>query len=59
MNWMKGRMEKEIAKRKSKTGKERITEAFKKKLADIKSRQKDIINLFKISKLLSQATNFC
>ena len=55
MNWMKGRMEKEIAKRKSKTGKERITEAFKKKLADIKSRQKDIINLFKISKLLSQA----
>jgi len=55
IDWMKGRMTKEIAKRKSKTGKERITEAFKKKLADIKSRENDIVNIFKVSKLLSQA----
>ena len=55
IDWMKGRMEKEIAKRKSKTGKERITEAYKKKLAEIKSRKKDIVNLLKVSKLFSQA----
>lgn len=55
MSWMKGRMEKEIAKRKSKVGKEKITEAFKKKLAEIKAREADIVAIFKVSKLLSQA----
>ena len=55
MSWMKGRMEKEIAKRKSKVGKQKITEAFKKKLAEIDAREADIIAIFKVSKLLSQA----
>lgn len=55
MNWMKGRMEKEIAKRKSKVGKQKITEAFKKKLAEINAREADIVAIFKVSKLLSQA----
>lgn len=55
MNWMKGRMEKEIDKRKSKVGKQKITEAFKKKLAEITAREADIVAIFKVSKLLSQA----
>ena len=55
MTWMKGRMEKEIAKRKSKVGKQKITEAFKKKLAEITAREADIVAIFKVSKLLSQA----
>ena len=55
MTWMKGRMEKEIAKRKSKVGKQKITEAFKKKLAEINAREADIVAIFKVSKLLSQA----
>lgn len=55
MNWMKGRMEKEIDKRKSKVGKQKITEAFKKKLAEINAREADIVAIFKVSKLLSQA----
>ena len=55
MTWMKSRMEKEIAKRKSKVGKQKITEAFKKKLAEITAREADIVAIFKVSKLLSQA----
>ena len=55
MTWMKSRMEKEIAKRKSKVGKQKITEAFKKKLAEINAREADIVSIFKVSKLLSQA----
>ena len=55
MNWMRDRMRKEIAKRKSQAGKQRITEAYKKKIAEIGQRQDDIVNLFKVSKLLADA----
>ena len=55
MSWMRNRMSKEIAKRKSQAGKQRITEAYKKKIAEISQRQDDVVNLFKVSKLLAQA----
>ena len=48
-------MAKEIDKRKSKRGKQSIEESFKMKLANIEKEQGNIINLFKISRLLSQA----
>ena len=48
-------MGKEIDKRKSVKGKERIKESFKKKLAEIESNENHIVNVFKVSKLLSQA----
>jgi hypothetical protein len=53
--WIKNRMGKEIDKRKSVKGKERIKESFKKKLAEIESSENHIVNVFKVSKLLSQA----
>ena len=55
ITWFKSRMAKEIDKRKSKRGKQSIEESFKMKLANIEKEQGNIVNLFKISKLLSQA----
>jgi hypothetical protein len=53
--WIKNRMSKEIDKRKSIKGKERVKESFKKKLSEIESNEQDIVNVFKVSKLISQA----
>ena len=53
--WFKSRMSKEIDKRKSKAGKIKVEESFKKKLAEINQEKDNIVNLFKVSKLLSQA----
>ena len=55
ITWFKSRMSKEIDKRKSKRGKQSIEESFKMKLANIEKEQGNIINLFKVSRLLSQA----
>jgi len=57
ITWFKNRMEKEISSRKSKIGKERVSESFKKKLAEVEQERENIINLFKVSKLLQQAKN--
>jgi hypothetical protein len=54
-DWFNTRMSKEIDKRKSKAGKLKVEESFKKKLAEIRNDKDDIVNLFKVSKLLSQA----
>ena len=54
-DWFNTRMKKEIDKRKSKAGKLKVEESFKKKLAEIRNDKDDIVNLFKVSKLLSQA----
>jgi hypothetical protein len=54
-DWFNTRMSKEIDKRKSKAGKLKVEESFKKKLAEIRNDKEDIVNLFKVSKLLSQA----
>ena len=53
--WFKSRMAKEIDKRKSKAGKLKVEESFKKKLSEIEQEKENIINIFKISRLLSQA----
>ena len=55
IEWFKGRKEKQVAKLKSQAGKKRAIEAFNKKLAEIKAQEKDIVNIFKVSRLLSQA----
>ena len=55
VGWFEQRMAKEIDKRKSKRGKQSIEESFRVKLANIESEKDNIINLFKVSKLLSQA----
>ena len=55
LEWFNGRKEKAIAKLKSKAGKIRSTEAYNKKMAEIKSEEDNIINVFKVSKLLAQA----
>ena len=55
ITWFKSRMAKEIDKRKSKRGKQSIEESFKMKLANIEKEKGNIINLFKVSRLLSQA----
>lgn len=57
IGWFKQRMDKEISGRKSKIGKERVEESFKKKLAEIEQEKSNIVNLFKISKLFQQAKN--
>ena len=54
-DWFNTRMKREIDKRKSKAGKIKVEESFKKKLAEIRNDKDDIVNLFKVSKLLSQA----
>ncbi len=46
---------KEIEKRKSKAGKLKVEESFKKKLAEIQQSKDNVVNIFKISRLLSQA----
>ena len=55
IEWYKSRMQKEIDARKSKVGKQRIEESYKKKLSEIENERNNIINLFKVSRLLSQA----
>ena len=55
VDWFKGRMTKEIEKRKSKAGKLKVEESFKKKMAEFNQQKDDIVNIFKVSKLLSQA----
>ncbi len=55
LEWFNGRKEKAIAKLKSKAGKIRSTEAYNKKMAEIKSEEQNIIAVFKVSKLLAQA----
>ncbi|MDB4430199.1 hypothetical protein N9273_00090 [bacterium] len=55
IEWVTARRNKQVDKLKSQAGKQRATEAFNKKIAEIKSKQKDIINLFKVSKLIAQA----
>jgi hypothetical protein len=55
LNWFTDRKEKQVGKLKSQAGKQRATEAFNKKMADIKAQEKDIISLFKVSRLLSTA----
>lgn len=55
IDWINNRKDKQIDKLKSQAGKQRTTEAFNKKIAEIKSQEKDIVNLFKVSKLLAQA----
>ena len=55
VDWFKSRMTKEIDKRKSKAGKLKVEESFKKKLAEIQQSKDNIVNVFKISRLLSQA----
>ena len=55
IEWFKGRKEKQVTRLKSQAGKRRAVEAFNKKLAEIKAQEKDIVNIFKVSKLLSQA----
>ncbi len=53
--WFKTRIQKEIDKRKSVAGQKRIAESGKKKLAEVRAKSDDIINLFKVSKLIAQA----
>ena len=55
VDWFKSRMTKEIEKRKSKAGKLKVEESFKKKLAEVEQSKNNIVNIFKISRLLSQA----
>lgn len=55
IGWFKQRMLKEIEKRTSKVGKTRVEESYKKKLSEIESEKQNIINLFKVSKLLASA----
>ena len=55
LDWFSNRKDKQVAKLKSQAGKQRATEAFNKKLAEIKAQENDIVNLFKVSRLLSQA----
>ena len=55
VDWFKSRMSKEIEKRKSKAGKLKVEESFKKKLAEIQQSKDNVVNIFKISRLLSQA----
>ncbi len=55
VDWFKSRMTKEIEKRKSKAGKLKVEESFKKKLAEVQQSKDNIVNIFKVSRLLSQA----
>ena len=55
INWFDGRGEKEVEKRKSKAGKEKIKEAYIKKRSEITNKEADIINLLKLSKSLANA----
>tara|TARA_R110001583_G_scaffold75504_1_gene207870 strand:- start:1801 stop:3024 length:1224 start_codon:yes stop_codon:yes gene_type:complete len=55
LQWTTNRNNKAIDKLKSKKGKERKTDASREQLAELKSLDGDIINLFKKSKLLQQA----
>lgn len=53
VSWFKERMAKEIEKRTSKVGKSKVEESFKKKLSEIESEKNNIINVFKVSRILS------
>ena len=55
VNFIKNRKNKEIDKRKSEAGKKKIGETYDKLLSNINNEKNNIVNLFKISKLLSEA----
>ena len=55
IEWYNIRINKEIEKRKSVAGKQRLEETLKQKTAQFEDQKGDIINLFKVSSLLSQA----
>lgn len=55
VNFITKRKDREIEKRKTEAGKAKIGESYDKLLSGIKQEKNNIINLFKISKLLSEA----
>ena len=55
--WYSGRLEKRIDKLKSQRGKMRATEKGQEMLAAFDDKQEDILNLFKVSRLLFEAKN--
>jgi len=55
--WYSGRLEKRIDKLKSEKGKMRATQKGQEMLAAFDSKQEDILNLFKVSRLLFEAKN--
>jgi len=55
--WYSGRLSKRIEKLKSAKGKERATRVGKEELQKIESRKGDIMDLFKVSRLLFEAKN--
>lgn len=55
VNFITKRKDKEIEKRKTEAGKEKITNTYDKLLDNINSKKENIVNLFKISKHLSDA----
>ena len=55
--WYSGRLEKRIDKLKSQRGKMRATEKGQKMLAAFDDKQEDILNLFRVSRLLFEAKN--
>lgn len=54
-NWMQSRIDKKVEKLKSDAGKARATQAGAEQMQRIADRKNDIMNLFTISKLLSEA----
>ncbi len=55
--WYSGRLEKRIDKLKSQRGKMRATEKGQEMLASFDDKQEDILNLFRVSRLLFEAKN--
>jgi hypothetical protein len=55
--WYSGRLEKRIDKLKSEKGKMRATEQGQQMLAAFDSKQEDLLNLFRVSRLLFEAKN--
>ena len=55
IEWYTTRIKKEVDKRKSVRGKQKLEETLKQKTAQFESQKDDIVNLFKVSSLLSQA----
>lgn len=55
VNFLKNRKNKEVDKRKSEAGKKKISETYDKLLSNTNKQKNNIVNLFKISKLLSEA----
>ena len=57
VDWYSQRIEKKISKLKSDRGRTRATEAGNQAIAAIENKKEDIINLFKVSRLLFEAKN--